>query len=162
MNKLTDFAHYDFVDALVASGVPENQAKTHIKVLNQNMHHFSVDQLASKNDVSTLNTKIDDVEARLNTKIDKVEIRLNSKIDNVEIRLNSKIDNVEIRLNSKIDNVEVRLRAEIQMVSRDLVALKDQLSHQMMTHFKFSCWTSGILASGIGALIARDFILKVV
>jgi hypothetical protein len=151
MNKLTDFAHYDFVDALVASGVPENQAKTHIKVLNQNMHHFSVDQLASKNDVSTLNTKIDDVEARLNTKIDKVEIRLNSKIDNVEIRLNS-----------KIDNVEVRLRAEIQMVSRDLVALKDQLSHQMMTHFKFSCWTSGILASGIGALIARDFILKVV
>ena len=87
---------------------------------------------ATRDDVRSLDAKVDRVEQRLDAKIDQVEQRLDAKIDQVEQRLDAKIDQVEQRLDAKIEMVRADLGARIESSEhRVIAAMRGELNAQV-------------------------------
>jgi tetrahydromethanopterin S-methyltransferase subunit G len=57
-----------------------------------------VSNLATKNDIVVLDTKLDEVEKRVDTKLDEVEKRIYIKLDELERRMDIKLESLEHRI----------------------------------------------------------------
>jgi type IV pilus biogenesis protein CpaD/CtpE len=70
-----------------------------------------VSNLATKNDIIVLDTKLDEVEKRIYIKLDEVEKRVDIKLDEVEKRIYIKLDELERRMDIKLESLEHRITA---------------------------------------------------
>jgi DNA-binding SARP family transcriptional activator len=52
MNQTKSLSTYDCIETLTKSGVPEQQAKAHVKTMNQTMQHYVDNILATKHDLN--------------------------------------------------------------------------------------------------------------
>ncbi len=57
-----------------------------------------VSDLATKNDIVVLDTKLDEVEKRVDIKLDEVEKRIHIKLDELEKRMDIKLESLEHRI----------------------------------------------------------------
>lgn len=57
-----------------------------------------VSNLATKNDIVVLDTKLDEVEKRVDIKLDEVEKRIYIKLDELERRMDIKLESLEHRI----------------------------------------------------------------
>ena len=70
-----------------------------------------VSNLATKNDIVVLDTKLDEVEKRVDIKLDEVEKRIHIKLDELEKRTHIKLDELEKRMDIKLESLEHRITA---------------------------------------------------
>lgn len=134
MSKLVLHSSLDHFDALVASGVPENQAKIHIKVIDKSMSHFAGHHLASKDDIQ-------------NIKGDMTSLR--SEIGAVEVKLNAEIKSVS-------GEVTI-LKNEVSCLKDSLNEFKQFVTNQFNYQLRLFCRVAGALVLGIGTLLIREF-----
>lgn len=167
MSKSVMHASLDYFDDLVASGVPENQAKVHIKLIEKNMNHFAEQHFATKDDIQNVKGDIQNlrhemkgVEVKLGTEIHLVSrelqvLRTDIKRDMKELQNSVKRD-VE-GLKEEMQTFQSSIKQEIEVFRNSFISEVRVLDQVFKERFKSVYWMIGILASGLGALIGRDF-----
>ena len=80
----------------------------------------------TRDQLSRLEDKIDQVETRLEDRIDQVETRLEDRIDRVEAKLEDRIDRVE----AKIDRVAIKMENRIDRVETKIDEIRGYFKYE--------------------------------
>ncbi|WP_323733071.1 CCDC90 family protein [Candidatus Bandiella euplotis] len=124
------FDTHKYIKNLQETGFNERQAEVIVKSLLES-RDFDISILATREQVSNVDTKIDRVESNLDAKIDRVESNLDAKIDKFESNLDAKIDKFESNLDAKID----KLDGKIEELKSSISSNKYDIIKWMVTLF---------------------------
>ena len=79
-----------YVKILEGTGITREQAEAHVQIISE----FLEDELATKQDIRNLETKLDGSVARLDAKIDSAAERLEHKMLQLEYRMTIKLGTI--------------------------------------------------------------------
>jgi hypothetical protein len=105
------FDTLDYARKLEAAGVPSAQAELQARALNDAI----VTSVASRDDLTRLEGRLDGKFESLDAKLENLEIRLDAKFANVDAKfanVDLRLVNLESRLNTRIDTVNNELKLE--------------------------------------------------
>lgn len=105
-----------YVKLLEGTGIAREQAEAHVQIMSELLE----ENLATKQDIKNLETKLDISVARLDTSIERLEHKLDTSIERLDHKLNTSIENLDHRLNTSVGQLEHKM---IQLEYRLIIKL---------------------------------------
>jgi cell division protein ZapA (FtsZ GTPase activity inhibitor) len=79
-------------------------------------------------ELRSLNSKVDKLEAKMDAKIDKLEAKMDAKIDKLEASMDAKIDKLEASMDAKIDKLDAKFSHHFVSLRSDLARSNNRAS----------------------------------
>lgn len=141
MNQTQSLSTYDCIETLTTSGVPEQQAKAHVKTMNLTISHYLEKIIATKSDLNR-------VEINLKSEFAIVSSDLRHEMQILRKDVQHDMDNLRRDMKENMNNLRTEVNHKLECFKVDVDA-----------QFKFTNRMMAIMASGIVSLMVKAFVL---